>query len=82
MNKLVLILLAMCSMFTAYAQPNTVLAYGNFSMNTDNQSYDGYNIQNSQWFINPGVGYQIDKRWTVGIQGTYGQSTMPYTSTN
>ena len=77
MKKLTLVLLAVSSFFSAFAQPQTILVYGNFSVSTDNQQYSGSTINSSQWFINPGVGYQLDKRWTVGIQGTYGQSMGP-----
>lgn len=77
MKKLVLILSVLCSITTVYAQPKTILVYGNFSVNTDHQDYNGFSVESSQWFVNPGVGYQLDKHWTLGIQGSYGENVEP-----
>jgi hypothetical protein len=78
MKKLFLILLSVSSVVCAHAQSKSILVYGNFSVATDKQDYTGYSVQTSQWLINPGVGYQLNNMWTVGVQGSYGQSMMPY----
>ncbi|MBA3827829.1 MAG: hypothetical protein H0X33_02735 [Taibaiella sp.] len=81
MKKLLITLLASVSLLGATAQPNTVLVYGNVSVSNDNQEYgNGVTTQNLEWSINPGLGYQFSRHWTVGVQGGYGYNSMPNTA--
>jgi len=53
----------------AQAQANSVLVFGDLGINTakdanDNKSF-GFNIH-------PGVGYQFDDHWTLGVTGSFG----------
>jgi len=72
MKKLTILLFTVCSAVLVWAQPHSLLLYGTGSY--DNNTYDiANNISNNSisFSINPGIGYQLDKHFTIGIQGGY-----------
>lgn len=72
MKKLILALLAVGSITAANAQKNSLLVYGTVGVQKENNDHGFANEDNNfSWHINPGVGYQFDKNWTVGVQGGY-----------
>lgn len=58
--------------FSAKAQQGSVLLYGNVGLQTQNQHSDGGKQTN--FSIAPGVGYQFNKNWTVGVDLGYSTS--------
>jgi hypothetical protein len=72
MKKLILALLAVGSVAFANAQSNSVLLYGNVGMS--NYS-DSMNTNMFSWNINPGIGYQFDQHWTLGLSLGYAQNS-------
>ena len=69
MKKLFLTLLAAGSMAAVNAQSaGSILVYGNLGFYSGQDSSKGKSVG---FNINPGVGYQLDKMWTVGLQGGY-----------
>lgn len=82
MKKLFFTMLTFASVIVAGAQPRSILLYGNVSVSSDNQDYGYQTVQNNQWGINPGIGYQLDNHWTIGVQGGFGQGNMPNTAVN
>lgn len=82
MKKLLLALLAVASVGAANAQKGTWLTYGNVGVSTDNTSDNGAltKTKNLSWNINPGIGYQFGKHWTVGVQGGYASVQQEVTS--
>ncbi len=85
MKKLILALLAMGTIATANAQePRSILLYGNLGLETIRHD----DLQkNTNWIATPGIGYQFNHNWTIGLQLMYGQNavkegtnpTAPYT---
>jgi len=76
MRKLSFLLLAFSCVFASQAQPHSWLVYGTGMY--DNNTYDlGGGISNTatSWSINPGIGYQFDKHFTAGVQGSYSNTT-------
>jgi hypothetical protein len=69
MKKLLLSALLLGSAATmSYAQPNSVLVYGELGIgssknNTDDKSF--------MFNFNPGVGYQFNRNWTLGLAGGF-----------
>lgn len=55
----------------AHAQPNSVLVYGDLGVHTTKDAADN---KTRSFNINPGIGYQFNKNWTLGIAGGFGTS--------
>ncbi len=51
-----------------YAQPNSVLVYGALGLTSEKTDQDNKHIS---FGFNPGIGYQFDKHWTVGLTGSF-----------
>jgi hypothetical protein len=72
MKKLILAILAAGAFANANAQePHSILLYGNAGITTtraDDQS------KTTNWNATPGVGYQFNHNWTVGLQLMWGQN--------
>lgn len=84
MKKIILALMAVASVATANAQKNSILVYGNLGLNNTNTDNGTAGSTNDLgWNVSPGVGYQFNDNWTVGIQGSIGMwnndNTAPYT---
>jgi len=54
---------------TANAQANSVLVFGNLGIGA---SKDATEIKHFNFNINPGIGYQMDDHWTLGVEGGFG----------
>jgi len=70
MKKLFLALLAAASITSASAQSQSILLYGNLSVSSQTQD----NVTTSNWNIAPGIGYQLNNNWTLGVNLAYGSS--------
>lgn len=68
MKKLLLSILAIGSFAAAEAQPGSILAFGNVGITTVKNTDKSNDVN---WNVNPGIGYQFDKHWTVGLVGGY-----------
>ena len=69
MKKLILSALIMGSAAAAAnAQANSVLVYGNIGYHSNKDASDN---KTRSFNINPGVGYQFDQHWTVGVSGSF-----------
>lgn len=55
--------------FSAQAQKNTFLVYGNLGYN---YQLDDSDNESKSFNLNLGVGYQLDHHWTIGVEGGYG----------
>lgn len=74
MKKIILALLAVSSIAVANAQKGSILVYGTLGLgieNVDNGPAAPAGLWTS-WNVNPGIGYQFDNNFTVGIQGGFG----------
>ncbi len=72
MRKLILALLAMGTIATANAQePKSILLYGDVSLQTIRDA--GLN-KKTNWDVTPGVGYQFNHNWTLGLNISWGQN--------
>lgn len=72
MKKLILALLAVATIATANAQePRSILLYGDVGMN---QVRHSSLLKTTQWRARPGVGYQFNHNWTVGLNVMWGQN--------
>ena len=73
MKKLILALLvAAGSIATANAQePKSILLYGDVSLNS--VRHDNL-VKNTNWDASPGVGYQFNHNWTLGLSILWGQN--------
>jgi hypothetical protein len=73
MKKLILALIAAGSIATANAQSQSILLYGDLGLQT---------IRNSDlskttvWNASPGIGYQFNHNWTLGLSISWGQSAV------
>lgn len=74
MKKLVLAILAVGSIATAQAQSGSILVYGNVGFSSMKETNDDgipgtpdIITKERTWEFAPGVGYQFNKHWTVGI---------------
>ncbi len=54
---------------SAIAQAGSVLVFGNFGIKTEKAANDDKSFN---FNLNPGVGYQIDNHWTLGVEGRIG----------
>jgi hypothetical protein len=69
MKKLILSALIMGSAaVAANAQAGSILVYGNIGYHSTKDNDDS---KTRSFNINPGVGYQFDKNWTVGLTGSF-----------
>lgn len=84
MKKFILSILALGTIVTAQAQApkaGSVLIYGNVGLSVNKTDYDpgvagtnAYTVSKETRFnFNPGIGYQVNKNWTVGVN--FGLST-------
>ncbi len=71
MKKLILALLAAGTVVTANAQePRSILLYGDVGLHQQRLP----SLQkNTTWNATPGVGYQFNHNWTVGVNISWGQ---------
>ena len=73
MKKFLLAILAAGSLTVANAQEHTWLVYGNVGFNTyTNDAKDNVMM----WNVNPGIGYQFNTNWTVGLNFGWGQASL------
>jgi hypothetical protein len=71
MKKLILALLAAGTITAANAQePHSILLYGDASFSTTRDAMLG---KQTDWHATPGVGYQFNHNWTVGLNIMWGQ---------
>ena len=54
---------------TVHAQANSVLVYGQLGIHSNKDAGDNKNFR---FNFNPGVGYQFNDNWTVGVTGSFG----------
>lgn len=72
MKKLILALLAVATIATANAQePRSILLYGEVGMH---QVRHSSLLKTTDWHASPGVGYQFNHNWTVGVNIMWGQN--------
>jgi len=71
MKKLILALIAAGSMATANAQSSSILLYGDLGLQTVRNA-DLYKTTN--WNASPGIGYQFNHNWTLGVMLSWGQN--------
>ncbi len=72
MKKVILTLLAVGSIAVANAQPGSILLYGNVGITSQT---DAAKTNNMAWNVNPGVGYQFNENWTVGLNLGWSQTS-------
>lgn len=64
MKKIVLSIFALCLIVSAHAQQGSILLYGNVAFSSSKDAAENKTII---WQANPGIGYQFNENWTVGI---------------
>ena len=74
MKKLLLSMLACGALATANAQEGSILLYGNAGFNSDKQA--GATQSELDWHVNPGVGYQLNNNWTIGVNLNWAQTAQ------
>ena len=57
----------------ANAQANSVLVYGQLGISTTKSANDDKNFN---FNFHPGIGYQFNDNWTVGLTGSFGTSRL------
>jgi len=72
MKKFLLAIIALGSLATAHAQEHSWLVYGNLGFTSSKDDAKNTNIT---WNANPGVGYQFNSHWTVGLNLGYSQNS-------
>ncbi len=72
MKKIVFALLTVIGFTTANAQDHSILLYGNVGVTSVKDSTKGNAMS---WHANPGVGYQINKHITVGVELGWAQTS-------
>jgi Outer membrane protein beta-barrel domain len=71
MKRLILAFLAAGTIVTANAQePQSILLYGNLGITT---TTNPDNSKTTNWMAAPGVGFQFNHNWTLGLQISWGQ---------
>jgi hypothetical protein len=80
MKKLILALLVAGTAATANAQePRSILLYGNVGLHQDRlPSLE----KRTDWNATPGIGYQFNHNWTVGVNISWGQNAVKDTAAN
>ncbi len=74
MKKLILALLAAGTLTTANAQePRSILLYGDLGLQ---QVRHESLTKTTNWHASPGVGYQFNHNWTVGVNISWGQNAL------
>lgn len=74
MKKLILALLAAGTVATANAQePRSILLYGNLGLQTTDFP-DQH--KTTDWNVSPGVGFQFNHNWTLGLNVSWAQSAV------
>lgn len=53
----------------AHAQPNSVLVFGDLGIHSTKDANDN---KTRSFNINPGIGYQFNRNWTLGLAGGFG----------
>ena len=69
MKKLILGLIASASIMTANAQAGSWLLYGNVGLSSTSSG-----LASTTWTLTPGIGYQFNDNWTVGINLSWSQT--------
>ena len=76
MKKLLLIVVAVCSIISASAQKGTLSIYGNVGAGNENNAIDdnaiSFNSNYETFRFNPGIGYQLSEKLIVGLRGGIG----------
>lgn len=68
MKKIILASLLMAGLaVTANAQKGSVLLYGNVGLGTSKA--EPSDIKQTNFSLNPGIGYQFNNNWTIGVAG-------------
>jgi hypothetical protein len=75
MKKIILALLAVCSVAAADAQSHTWLLYGNVGFNS---TKDSAAKTATSFNVTPGFGYQFNDNWTVGVAIGYAQTSTKF----
>lgn len=70
MKKIILSLLAIGFLASANAQQGSILLYGDLGFSSEKDAVENKTII---WSANPGVGYQFNENWTVGINVSWAQ---------
>lgn len=86
MKKFFLAILAVGAVATAQAQKaGSILLYGNVGYNsfktTSSDATPGTVdeiVKTNSWNISPGVGYQLNRNWTVGLNFSYGSGRTDF----
>jgi len=78
MKKLLFTLLTVSSLVTAYAQPHSLLVYVDGTLGMNKTSIAGTDSSTTQWHVLPGIGYQFNKHWTLGVQGGFGGTSAKH----
>ncbi len=80
MKKLILALLVAGTAATANAQePRSILVYGTAGLDQVRQPSL---VKNTNWHASPGVGYQFNHNWTVGLNLSWGQDATKDANAN
>jgi hypothetical protein len=74
MKKLLLSIMAACSVASVSAQKGSILYFGSLAGNNSSSDNPAVDKTASAFAIRQGVGYQFSKHITVGLQGGYAQS--------
>ncbi|MGN6567611.1 MAG: porin family protein [Flavipsychrobacter sp.] len=72
MKKFLLAILALGSVATANAQEHSWLVYGNVGITTQKDANKNNFLT---WNVNPGIGYQFNTHWTVGLNLGWSQNS-------
>jgi hypothetical protein len=75
MKKLLLSLLACGAVAAANAQAGSILVFGDAGISATKEAAEKPDKE-LKFNITPGVGYQFNKNWTVGIYGNYSSETV------
>lgn len=69
MKKIILSALFIGGAAAVHAQANSVLVFGQLGIHSTKDAGDNKNFR---FDFNPGVGYQFNDNWTVGLTGSFG----------
>jgi len=72
MKNTIIFLLLAGTAGSARAQKNSVLLYGNLAQfGNKTEAQNGSKSSRNEFYISPGVGYQVSDKWTVGIAASF-----------